>query len=134
MPALTSISSFITLSRPFLTFHLKITNKSFYHSAHVLWNSLPSDPVRHVANYGTPSPKLNSPVSDISNYLFLKILKTHVFHSSFSVFCICLGYLRTDICSIDQTLLFLISYSFRYHNSHFIHANLYYIWRVSMNK
>jgi len=34
-------------------------------SAPVLWNSLPSD-LRHIAHHVTPSPTLNSPVSDIS--------------------------------------------------------------------
>jgi len=40
--------SFITLSPPSLTSRLKIANRSFCHSAPVLWNSLPSD-LRHVA-------------------------------------------------------------------------------------
>jgi len=67
-------SSPITLSRPSLTSCLKIANRSYYHSAPVLWNSLPSD-LPHVAHHVTPSPVLNSPVSDLSTSLFLKNLK-----------------------------------------------------------
>jgi len=38
----TQSSSLITLSHPSLTSRLKIANRSFYHSAPVLWNYLPS--------------------------------------------------------------------------------------------
>ena len=78
----TRSSSLITLSRPSLTSRLKIANRSFGHSAPVLWNSLPSD-LRHVAHHVTPSPTLHSPVSDLSNSIFHKRLKTHLFHHSF---------------------------------------------------
>jgi len=37
-------------------------NKLYYHSAPILWNSLPSD-LPHGAHNVTPSPILNSPVS-----------------------------------------------------------------------
>jgi len=49
----TRSSSRITLSRPFLTSRFKIPNRSYYHSAPVLWNNLPSD-LRHVAHHVTP--------------------------------------------------------------------------------
>jgi len=75
-------SSPITLSRPSLTSPLKIANRSFYHSAPVLWNNLPSY-LRQVVHHVTPSPISNSPVSDLPTSLFLKTLKTHLFHSSF---------------------------------------------------
>jgi len=74
-------SSLITLSRPSLTSRLKIANRSYYHSAPVLWNNLPSH-LRQVVHHVTP-PISNSPVSDLSTYLFYKKLKTHFFHSSF---------------------------------------------------
>jgi len=64
----TRSSSLITLSRPSLTSRLKIANKSYYHSAPVLWKNLPSD-LRHVAHHVTPSPILNSSVSDLSTSL-----------------------------------------------------------------
>jgi len=67
----TRSSSIITLSRPSLTSRLKIANRSYHHSAPVLWNSLPSD-LRQVAYHVTPSPILNSPVFDLLNSLFLK--------------------------------------------------------------
>jgi len=60
-------------SRPSLTSRLKIANRSFYHSAPVLRNSLPSD-LRHVAHHVTPLPTFNSPVSDISTSHFLKMV------------------------------------------------------------
>jgi len=75
----TRSSSLITLSRPALTSRLKIANRSYYHSAPVMWNNLPSD-IRHVAHHVTP-PVLNSPVSDFSTSH--KKLKTYLFHSSF---------------------------------------------------
>jgi len=65
---------FLFLS-PLSASRLKITHRSFFHSATVLWNSLPSD-LRHVAHHVTPSPILNSPVSDLSTSLFLEKLKT----------------------------------------------------------
>jgi len=71
-----------TLSRPSLTSRLKIANRSFYHSVLVLWINLPFH-LRQVVHHVTPSPISNSPVSDLSTSLFLKKLKTHLFHSSF---------------------------------------------------
>jgi len=55
----TRSSSLITLSRP-LTSRLKIANRSFYHSAPVLWNNLPSH-LRQVVLHITRSPISNSP-------------------------------------------------------------------------
>jgi len=78
----TRSSSLITLSRPSLTSRLKIANRSFHHSAPVLWNNLPSYQ-RQVAHHVTPYPISNSPVSDLSISPFLKKLKTHLVHSSF---------------------------------------------------
>jgi len=98
-------SSLITLSRPSLTSRLKIANRSFSHSAPVLWNNFPSH-LHQVVHHVTPSIS-NSLVSDLSNSLFLKKLKTHLFHSSFSfLVCIHLGNLRTDISGIDQASSF----------------------------
>jgi len=77
-----SVSSLITLSRSSLTSRLKIANRSRYHAAPILWNNLPSH-LRQVVHHVTPSPILNSPVSDFSTSLFLKKLKTCLFHSSF---------------------------------------------------
>jgi len=54
----TRSSSLITLSRPSLTPRLKIANRSYYHSAPVLRNSLPFD-LCHVAYHIIPSPILN---------------------------------------------------------------------------
>jgi len=58
----------------------KIAN-SVYLRASVLWNSLQSD-IGHVTHHITP-PIFNSPVSDLSTSLFLKKLKTHLFHCFF---------------------------------------------------
>jgi len=78
----TRSSFLITLSRPSLTSRLKIANRPFYPSTPVLWNNLPSH-LRQVVHHVTPSPISNSPLPDFSTCLFLKNLKTHLFHSSF---------------------------------------------------
>jgi len=76
----TRSSSLITLSRHSRTSRLKITNRSYYHPAPVIWSNLLSH-LRQVVRHVTPSPILN--LSDLSTSLFLKKLKTHLFHSSF---------------------------------------------------
>jgi len=63
----TRFSSLITLSRPSLTSHHNILSRCFYHSAPVLWNSLPTN-LRHAAYHVTPSPILNTPVSDLIHF------------------------------------------------------------------
>jgi len=68
----TRSSFLITLIHPSLiTSRFKIANRSYHHSAPILWNSLPTD-LRHVAHHVNPSPVLNSPSSDLSTSLFLK--------------------------------------------------------------
>jgi HEPN domain-containing protein len=82
---ITRSSSLITLNRPSTTSRLKITNRSYYHSAPALWNSLPSD-LRQISDHLTslsPGTCPDSHVSDLSTQLFLKKLKTCLFHSSF---------------------------------------------------
>jgi len=108
----TRSSSLITLSRPSLTPRLKIANRSYYHSAPALWNNLTSY-LRQVVHHITASPILNSPVSVLSTSLFLKNLKTHLFHSSFppdSLVCIHPGYLWTDISGIDHASSFYLTH------------------------
>ena len=79
----TRSSSLITLNRPTNTSRLKILNRSFSHSAPVLCNNLPPD-LPQFSYYPTSSTvTLNSPVSNLSTSLFLKKLKTHLFHLSF---------------------------------------------------
>jgi len=50
----TRSSSLISLSRPSLTFRLKIANRSYYHSAPILWNNLPFH-LRQIVHHITPS-------------------------------------------------------------------------------
>jgi hypothetical protein len=50
----TRSSSLVTLNRPSNKAHLKITNRSFYHTAPALWNSLPPD-LRHFSSHSTAS-------------------------------------------------------------------------------
>jgi len=71
--------SLITHTRPSLTSFLKIANRSYYHSAPCSCFVEQSDLGHHV----TPSLILNSSVSDLSTFLFLKKLKTFLFHCSF---------------------------------------------------
>jgi len=105
----TRFSSLITLSRPSPTSRLKIVIRSFYHSAPVLWNNLPSH-LRQVVYHVTP-PISNLPVPNLSTSLFLNKLK----NPSLSLFlsslvCIHLGYLRTDISGIDQASSFHLTH------------------------
>jgi len=100
------LSPLVALLSPLVLIFL-IANRSYYHSAPVLWNNLPSD-LRHFAHRVTPSPILNSPVSDLSTSLFLKKLKTCLFLSS--LVCIHVGYLRTDIFNIDQASFFYLTH------------------------
>jgi len=71
-------SSSPTLSHISLNSRLKIANRSRYHYASVLGNSLPFD-LRHVAHHFTPLPILNSPISDLSTAIFLKMFQTIFF-------------------------------------------------------
>jgi len=67
----TRFSSLITLSRPSLTSRPKIANRSFYHSAPVLWNILPSY-IHQVVRHDIPFPISNSPVFNLSTSLFFE--------------------------------------------------------------
>jgi len=88
--------SLITLSRPSLTSRLKIANRSYYHSAPVLCNNLPSH-LRQVVHHVTPSPISNSPVSNLSTSLSLIGVENPSLSLLLSsLVCIHLGYLRTD--------------------------------------
>ena len=79
----TRSSSLITLNRPSVSSGLKISNRSFFHFAPVLWNSLPSH-LRHSAHHSTsPVPIAGSCISDLSTSLFLTKLKSHLFRISF---------------------------------------------------
>ena len=78
----TRSSSLITLNRPSVTSGLKISNRSFYHFAPVLWNSLPSH-LRHTAHHSTSSPTSDSGIPELSTSVFLKKLKSHLFRISF---------------------------------------------------
>ena len=79
----TRSSSLVTLNRPSNCSRLKITNRSFYHSAPALWNTLPPDLRQLSHHHPLSQPICNSPVSALSCSLFLKKLKTHLFHFSF---------------------------------------------------
>ena len=80
----TRSSSLITLNRPSVTSGLKMSNRSFFHSAPVLWNSLPSH-LRHSAHYSTSSsPTSGSFISYLLNaYFQQQKLKSHLFRISF---------------------------------------------------
>ena len=75
----TRSASFVTLNRPSVTSGLKISNRSFYHFAPVLWNSLPP----HLRHSAFNSPTSDSRLSDYSTSLFLKKLKSHLFRISY---------------------------------------------------
>jgi len=73
IPFTSLYSVFFSLSRPSLTSPLKITSSSFYHSAPVVWNILPSD-LCSLYIMSLILPTLKS--SDVSTCLCLKMLKT----------------------------------------------------------
>jgi len=103
------------------------SNRSFYyHSALVLWNSIPSV-LSHVAHHITPSPILDSPVSDLSTSLiFLKRWKSISFTVPF------LLSLHSPRPSQDWYLRYRSSFivscqkQFAIIYANFIHANLIY--------
>ena len=120
----TRSSSFITLNLHTNTSRLRISNKSFCHCAPVLWNNLPPD-LRQFSHHLTSSTSsLNSPVSDLSTSLFLKKLKTHLFHFFCSVVFIHLCFLWTDISGTDLALLFHLTFM-SYHSSLFHSCQLF---------
>jgi hypothetical protein len=70
----TRSSSVVTLTRPSNPSRLKITNRSFYHTAPALWNNLPTE-LRAYAR--------DTQSFALSTSQFLKKLKTYLFHHSF---------------------------------------------------
>jgi hypothetical protein len=70
----TRSSSVVTLARPSNPSRLKLTNRSFYHTAPALWNSLPTE--LHACAYNTNSFAFFASQS-------LQKLETHLFHHSF---------------------------------------------------
>jgi hypothetical protein len=74
----TRSSDIITLERPANQSRLKISNRSFYFQAPVIWNSLPST-LRQYSNPGSPHP---TPM--LSPRQFHSKLKTYLFTSSYS--------------------------------------------------
>jgi len=122
---------YITFSRLFLTSRLKIANRSFYHSAPVLWNNLPSY-LPQVVHHVTP-PISKSPVYEFSTSLFLNKGKPHLFTLYFLLIVTLYSpkLSRSGLISIRYSPSFVFS-----SHTHFaiIHANLYVIWLVSMNK
>ena len=79
----TRSSYLITLDRPSVTSGLKISNRSFFHSAPLLWNNLPSH-IRYSVHQSPLSlPTSGSCISDLSTSIFLKKLKSHLFCISF---------------------------------------------------
>jgi hypothetical protein len=105
----------VTLNRLSNNSRLKITNRSFHLTSPALWNSLPPD-LRHFSSHSTSSqPNLNSPLFSLSPSVFLKRLKTHLFHFSFPPQSHRLDCLWMAISGIDLTLLLhliVISLSF----------------------
>jgi hypothetical protein len=78
----TRSSSLITLARPSNRSHLKITNRSFFHTAPALWNCLPPD-LRHLSHVLSSESILNPSPFAISPLVFHKKLKKYLFNLSF---------------------------------------------------
>ena len=101
----TRFSSLVTLNRPSNSSRLKITNRSVYHSAPALWNTLPPD----LRQFLIIILRLNLFVIHLFllflALFFLKKLKTHLFHFSFLHSLYSPGFLWTDISGIDLSRL-----------------------------
>jgi hypothetical protein len=70
----TRSSSVVTLARPSNPSRLKLTNRSFYHTAPALWNNLPIELRAYARNTNSFA---------LSTSQFLNKLKTYLFHHSF---------------------------------------------------
>ena len=79
----TRSSSIITLIRPSNPSRLKLNNRSFYHQAPALWNSLPADLRIPSDNFLTTCSISNSSPFALSAPNFHKKLKTFLFYHSF---------------------------------------------------
>ena len=79
-PHSTRSSAVVTLQRPSNPSRLKITDKSFYHQAPALWNSLPQY-LRALSS--TSSTQTNNPLLSLSSSQFHKQLKTYLFLQSY---------------------------------------------------
>ena len=75
----TRSSSVITLKRPYNPSRLKVSSRSFYHSAPALWNTLPKDFRQYNSSHSNSQPVL----FQLSPSQFHKKLKTHLFAASF---------------------------------------------------
>jgi hypothetical protein len=75
----TRSSSVITLKRPYNPSRLKVSSRSFYHSALALWNTLPKDFRQYNSSHSNSQPVF----FQLSPSQFHKKLKTHLFAASF---------------------------------------------------
>ena len=76
----TRSSAVVTLQRPSNPSRLKITDRSFYHQAPALWNSLP----HHLRALSSTSPtQTNNSLLSLSSSQFHKQLKTYLFLQSY---------------------------------------------------
>ena len=76
----TRSSAVVTLQRPSNPSRLKISDRSFYYQAPVLWNSLPHHLLSHSL---ASSSQTHSPLLSLSSSQFHKQLKTHLFLHSY---------------------------------------------------
>src|SRR5664279_3736718 len=81
---ITRSSSVVILRRPTVTSHLKITNRSFFHHAPILWNNLPVE-MRHTSSstHSNNMPTSVLPCLALSSSQFHSRLKTYLFHHSY---------------------------------------------------
>jgi len=79
----TRSSDIITLKRPSVRSRLKVTDRSFTHHAHVLWNSLPKQLRQPSAPPSLGSAIDSTPPLALSSHQFDSKLKTFLFEQSF---------------------------------------------------
>ena len=128
----TRSSSLVTLNTPFVNSGLKISNRSFYYLALILWNSRPSH-LSHPAHHSSSSPAFNPSVSLI---LSTSILQKNVNFIYFVFPFFCNMYSLTGLISdrflwyrpclgTSTVLSFLINTSLLHSSTHFLSVNLF---------
>ena len=80
---ITRSSSVVTLRRPTVTSRLKITNRSFFHHAPILWNNLLEMRQTSSSTHSNTMPTSIFPCLALSSSQFHSRLKTYLFHHSY---------------------------------------------------
>jgi hypothetical protein len=124
----TRSSSVVTLTRPSNPSRLKITNRSFYHTAPALWNNLPTELRAYARNTHSFALSTSQFLKKLKTYLFLSLISSLISFPSLD------GYTGIDLA----LCLFISLIIFIDHSCHVISFHclfLFYLYpTVSENK